>query len=72
MVTVHQWLGTKRCIGEHFFDDVTRHTQGQLNKYQWKPEKMHTSSEILIKNIFLLGFRNKGFASTFKPWREEV
>ena len=39
MVTVHQWLETKRCIGGHFFDGVTRHTQDQLNKYYWRLEK---------------------------------
>ena len=30
---------------------------------------MRTSSEILIKNILLLEFRNKGYASTLNPER---
>lgn len=72
MVTVHQWLETKRCIGGHFFDDVTRHTQDQLNKYYWKPGKNAYKQWNLNKKKIFLEFRNKGFASIFKPWREEV
>ena len=33
---------------------------------------MRTSSEILIKNILLLEFRNKGFASTLNPREKSI
>lgn len=64
----HEWLETKRYSDGHIFGDVIRYIQSQLNKDYWEleKEKLQKISEIIIKNTFLLEFRNKEFASTFK------